>query len=74
MKTSDVKNFNSKISDRTKYKAHILTFVYPFIQQNNVLLCEEVNQKFKSRPQIENLSKRNEGELRCWATNHKDRA
>lgn len=56
MKTSDFKIFSSKTSDRTKYKAKILSFISPFIQQKMHYSGKKPSTSLNYRLQIENSS------------------
>lgn len=56
MKTSDFKIFSSKTSDRTKYKAKILSLISPFIQQKMHYSRKKPSTSLNYRLQIENSS------------------
>lgn len=55
MKTSDFKIFSSKTSERTKYKAKILS-ISPFIQQKMHSSGKKPSTSLNYRLQAENLS------------------
>lgn len=73
LKTTDFKMFSSKISDWTKYKAKILAFLSPFIEQKNARFWEEVNCKFKIWTADREPKQLETKVQQCpWGTNQKD--